>query len=388
MNGTRDDRRLRVLVVSLGRHGGVTQYGLSMGRALAAQAEMAVVYSSAAENAEEWPLLGVPHLPVDTFSTVPGMLLSLLSVRRFARIRRFAKAFAPDVIYYPGGHAWKPVLDFVLPRRAQTVLTVHDPELHAGEDSVLHRLLDRVNRLRVHGYVLLNEIQRQPFIDRLRIDPGRVTVVPHGVLDDFQRVEASLLGSPDTARLTDFAGEYLLFVGRIRPYKGLSILLKAYREVAKTHDVPLVVAGSGELSSEEYSLLKDLAARPVYLVNRWLDSGEIAALTTSARFVVLPYTSATQSGVIPLASAFGVPAIASSAGGIAEQVVDERTGFLVPAGDVEALTQVLERAISLDEESYRRMSERCAEHARDNWGWEALAARVLDFSASLPSPRR
>jgi glycosyltransferase involved in cell wall biosynthesis len=380
-----DMRRPRVLVVSLGRHGGVTQYGWSMAEALAARCDIAVVYSSAAENADRWPQLGVPHLAVDTFSSIPEMLLSLVSVRRFARIRAFARAFEPDVIYYPGGHAWKPVLDRILPGSAQTVLTVHDPDLHPGEDSVLHRLLDRVNRLRVHGYVLLNEAARQPFIARHGIDAKRVTVIPHGVFDDLTKIDGSLADSFDLAPLASLAGAYLLFIGRIRPYKGLEILLRAYRDASEMRDVPLVIAGSGELSAEERLLLDELEGRPVHLVNRWLDSGEVSALTAAARFVVLPYLSATQSGVIPLASASGVPAIASDSGGIAEQVVDGRTGILVPAGDPRALARALAEAHAMDEESYRAMSRACADHASDNWAWDALAGRLLEFLGSLPT---
>lgn len=158
MTGTK--RPLRVLVVTLGRFGGVTEYGWMMTKALAAHCEVAAVYSASAENRRKWEALDVPRLKIPTFASIPGMLLSFLDFPRFARIWRFARKFEPDIIYYPGGHAFKPVLDMVLPRRARIVLTVHDPQLHEGEDSLLFRLLDSVNRIRVHGYVLLNETQR------------------------------------------------------------------------------------------------------------------------------------------------------------------------------------------------------------------------------------
>jgi hypothetical protein len=89
--------------------------------------------------------------------------------------------------------------------------------------------------------------------------------------------------------------------------------------------------------------------------------------------------------VIPLASASGVPAIASDSGGIAEQVVDGRTGILVPADDAGALARALAKAYAMDEESYREMSRACADHARENWAWDALAGRLLEFFGSLPT---
>ena len=311
------------------------------------------------------------------------MFVSMFSVRRFARIRRFAREFDPDIVYYPGGHAWKPLLDFLLPRRARIVLTVHDPDLHPGEDSLVFRVMDRINRVRVHGYVLLNHGQRQTFIDRHQLDPRRVTVIPHGILEDFPREFPALSEVSDLAPVAPHEGRYLLFIGRIRPYKGVDTLLEAYRD-GVSGDVPLVVAGSGEFSESERALLTSLRDRPLFVINRWLEPEDISALVSGARFVVLPYTSATQSGVIPLASAFGVPAVASDTGGIAEQVVDGETGFLFTAGASAALAATVNRATALDDGEYAVMSGRCSEHAHANWAWDGLARRLLDFCASLP----
>jgi glycosyltransferase involved in cell wall biosynthesis len=376
--------RPRVLVVSLGRFGGVTEYGWLMGKALAERADVAVVYSSSAENRGKWKTLGVPQLEIDTFSGIAGMLLSMFSLRRFARIRRFAREFGPDVVYYPGGHAWKPVLDFVLPRDARTVLTVHDPDLHPGEDSLMYRAFDAANRRKADGYVLLNRGQSRTFADRHGIAPGRVTVIPHGVFEDFPDEYPALSDVDDLAPIAPHAGGYLLFIGRIRQYKGIDALLAAYRD-GVADEIPLVIAGSGEFSAEERGLLESLGDRPVYVVNRWLEPEDVSALVSGARFVVLPYTSATQSGVIPLASAFGVPAIASNTGGIAEQIVDGETGFLFVVGDTAALAVALNRAMSLGDTAYEAMSSGCREYARANWAWDGLAGQLLGFCESLDS---
>lgn len=367
---------LRVLVVNLGRFGGVTEYGWSMARALSRRCEIAVMYSSAAENRHKWSELDVPLLEVETFSSVPGMLAAMLSPARFTQLRRFARAFDPDVIYYPGGHAFKPVLDVVLPRRAKIVLTVHDPQLHHGEDSLSDRLLTEVNRLRVDGYVLLNEIQRAEYIARHDLDPARVLTIPLGIFEDL-----ALPGpAPDpTSR------EGLLFVGRIRPYKGLGVLLDAYRTAAIDPATPLVIAGQGQLSAEETVSLEQLQAegRPVSFINRWLEPDEIPPLVAAARFVVLPYTSATQSGIVPFASALGVPAIAAAAGGITEQVIDGTTGLLFAPGDAEALASVLARALALDAGAYAAMSEACERHAKEHWDWDLLSGKLLEFIEGL-----
>lgn len=366
----------RVLVVNLGRFGGVTEYGWSMARALSRRCEIAVMYSSAAENRHKWSELSVPLLEVETFSSVPGMLASMLSPGRFMRLRRFALSFDPDIIYYPGGHAFKPVLDVVLPRRAKVVLTVHDPQLHHGEDSLPERLLTAVNRLRVDGYVLLNEVQRAAYLARHSLDPAKVLTIPLGIFEDLALPDPA----PDPA-----AREGLLFVGRIRPYKGLGVLLDAYRTAHVDPATPLVIAGQGQLSAEETASIEQLQTegRPVSLVNRWLEPDEIPPLVSAARFVVLPYTAATQSGIVPLASALGVPAIAAAAGGITEQVIDGTTGLLFPPGDAEALASVLGQALGLDAAAYAAMSAACESHAREHWDWGLLSGKLLEFIDSL-----
>jgi glycosyltransferase involved in cell wall biosynthesis len=378
-----DARRLRVLVLNLGRRGGVTEYGWLMTRALTRNAEVAAIYSAFAENRDKYASLESVSLGVETFSSPLGLVLSFFAIRRFARISRFARRFRPDVIYYPGGHAWKPLLDLLLPRSATTVHTVHDPNLHPGEDSLASRLLSWANRRRASGYVLLSEPQRAEFMARHGLEPSRVAVIPHGVFDDYQPTAGT---ARDVAARLGVGGSdprpYFLFVGRLRWYKGIDTLLEAYAGLPPETG-PLVIAGSGELGDRERALLAALRGRPVSFVNGWLSDGDMASLVAGARFVVLPYRSATQSGVIPLASAFGIPAIASATGGLVDQVVDGETGWLFPPGDAEALRALLVRAQGMDEAAYRRMSEQAREHAATAWSWDGLSRQLLDFCATL-----
>ena len=171
-------------------------------------------------------------------------------------------------------------------------------------------------------------------------------------------------------------GPYALFVGRFRWYKGIDTLLEAYAMLSPDEAGPLVIAGSGELSDREQEGLQALRGRPVSFVNSWLSDGDLAGLVSAAQFVVLPYRSATQSGVIPLASAFGIPAIASATGGLVEQVVDGETGWLFPPGEQPRSRRPGPR-VRDGRGDYRRMSARCREYAATNWSWDVLSRRLL-----------
>jgi glycosyltransferase involved in cell wall biosynthesis len=114
--------------------------------------------------------------------------------------------------------------------------------------------------------------------------------------------------------IQDFAlgSDYILFIGRIKKYKGLKLLIKAWNDLEKT-DQKLVIAGKA------YRSYQSNHSNIVHL-NRWLRDEEIHALISGATFVVLPYIEASQSGIIPIAEYFQTPVIISNVGGLREQL--------------------------------------------------------------------
>lgn len=154
------------------------------------------------------------------------------------------------------------------------------------------------------------------------------------------------------------SGGPFVFAGRLSAEKGVSDALEAARLAA----VPIVIAGEGPSSTA-------LAARfpEAKFVGR-LGSEDLARLVGVATALVVPsrwYENASMS--ILEAMALGVPVIASSIGGIPEQVVDGREGLLVPPGDVGALASAMGRlwaepvfAAVLGEQAHQRVRERFA----------------------------
>jgi len=133
------------------------------------------------------------------------------------------------------------------------------------------------------------------------------------------------LGLPEDAPV-------LLFFGYVREYKGLDTLLEAMAGVVcELPSARLVVAGEFFLDSSRF---REEARRlgidgAVEFREGYVPASEVATLMAAADAVVLPYRSATQSGVAPLAFGHGVPVIACSAGGLDAQVEHGRTGWLV-----------------------------------------------------------
>jgi glycosyltransferase involved in cell wall biosynthesis len=119
-----------------------------------------------------------------------------------------------------------------------------------------------------------------------------------------------------------------------------------------------------------------LAERVIFDL-RYVAPTEVAGLIELATILVLPYRSATQSGVVQLAYSFARPVVATAVGGLVEAVEDGDTGLLVPPQDPPALADALQRLLD-DMATRRRMGERAAELARTRYAWSEPARALLE----------
>ena len=136
---------------------------------------------------------------------------------------------------------------------------------------------------------------------------------------------------------------YLLFFGRIEAYKGIEYLIRAFKRANLNEDVKLVIAGKGELnySSKDEQI--------VYL-NRYIKDEEIAHLYKNASCIVYPYISATQSGVLSLATYFNKPILSSNIPFFREILGSNYIGYFEPA-NVDSLTKKIE-SFFIEENSF------------------------------------
>ncbi|MBI9032453.1 glycosyltransferase family 4 protein [bacterium] len=136
----------------------------------------------------------------------------------------------------------------------------------------------------------------------------------------------------------------LLFFGYIKPYKGLDTILEAMPIVLNMiPQLKLTIAGEvyGDDSPyldiiKKYSLEKNVILHDKYITNE-----EVKEFFLTADVCVLPYKQATQSGIIQLSYAFGVPVIATAVGGIPEVIQEGKTGSLVLADNPKALAKAI-----------------------------------------------
>ncbi|MCP5372507.1 MAG: glycosyltransferase [Hyphomicrobiales bacterium] len=171
--------------------------------------------------------------------------------------------------------------------------------------------------------------------DNLRRDyPGTpVLVHPHPIYDQFPDPPSV---PPRRAKLE------LLFFGLVREYKGLDVLIEALGRLPDL-DYKATVAGEfwwGRDQIEARIAELGLGDR-VEMLPRYVSDEEAASLFARADAVVLPYRSATGSGVIPLAYHYRKPVVVTRVGGLPDVVDEGRTGLIVPPDSPDALAAAI-----------------------------------------------
>ena len=354
---------MRVALIYLGRRGGGAIYSLQIAKALAKKTEILAVISKQAWNLEAWHEAGLRLIKVSTYRNKWQFIPSTLNLKKHVALCRQIRGFDPDVLYYPMLHLWTPLINGFFPS-VPKVVTMHDPVLHQGERNPVVALLQRkairqATRVIILSYAFVDTVE-QGGVPRERID-----VIPHGEFSYYSELSSLSKGQHLPT---------LLFFGRISKYKGLEVLLKAFPIIKE--QVPqarLLIVGSGDLGPYKARLenLKD-----VTVVNRWVKDEEVAIYFRQADLLLAPYTDASQSGVIPIAYAFGVPVVATRVGGLAEQIEDGKTGLLVPPGDVVQLAKACVQLLT-DPNKASKLGQAGYEKAMQEWSWEGIAKQVL-----------
>ena len=364
--------------------GGLAQYLQLLGEALETYAEVRAVtftrqypdflFPGTSQRDPDAPL---PHFPT-------AALLDSIAPWTWRAAAAHLEAFAPAAVVLKW---WMPFFapSFAssvgpLRRRGTRVVLVcdnlvpHEPRFYdAAFSDWMMRNSD--------GYLVMSEAVERD-LDRLKPGAPRRRV-PHPFYAQFDRGRFTR----DSAReRLGLAGDVALFFGYVRHYKGLDTLLAAWPMVrARRPGATLVIAGEAYENTDAYREQARAAGEgAVRWLDRYIPDDEVEALFRAADVTVLPYRSATQSGVTHVSYALGVPVIATRVGGIAETVREGETGLTCPPEDPQALANAIVRYFegNLRAVMAPHIAALQAEHS-----WPALAASTVDLIGALAPGR-
>ena len=266
------------------------------------------------------------------------------------------------------------------PTSLPLAVTVHDvaflrdaSHFTAHGAAYFNRALD-ITKRRADAVIVPSEATARDCVEA-GIDESIITVIPHG-----------LTHTPVTdAQVEDFrarhglARPYILWVGTREPRKNLATLLRAYRAMASSTDLDLVLVGpAGWGEDPEWG---DLPEARTHVLGR-LDDTDLACAYAGARVFTFP--SIWEGFGLPVleAMAHGTPVVTSADTCMAE-ITGADAGLLVPATDASALAEALEAAAGSEHD---RLAAAGIERARD-YTWEASAAAHAAIYASLAGER-
>lgn len=273
----------------------------------------------------------------------------------------------PDVIHIQRGHPW---FNFALPflHARAIVTTIHDVSLHSGDresskiPQFTHRLAAKyADQIIVHGEALKQELAA-----KFNRPAGEINAMPRGVNSIYRRYVTRAVAEED---------DTVLFFGRIWAYKGLKYLIEAEPLIsAACPGLKIIIAGRGEDLQPYYDMMVHKDKFIVY--NRRIPDELVAGLFQRAGVVVLPYTDASQSGIVPLAYAFKKPVVVTAVGSLPEVVDHGQTGYIVPPKDPQKLAKAV-IALLQNKKLRREMGQNAFRKAARDLSWEGIADKTV-----------
>lgn len=393
---------MRICLVEFNPSGGLFQYALQLGDALAALGhDVELVTGPTPEAWPAHPCMRVAAV-LPTWHPAPGGNEPALyrKARRVARAGRYAAAWLrlaahlrrskPDVVQWA---SWRFALDGAgvlglrraLPRTVMADV-VHSPRAYVEQrtrgglykSGALHARALRASYAAMDVLFVLGERSADDFA-RTWGGGHRVETIPHGDEGLFTR-DAEVTTATGTEPV-------VVFFGTLTRYKGLDLLLDAFASVrAQRPYARLVVAGAPSADFDHAALSERAAAvGGVDVRAGYVPMPEVPGLVSSARVVVLPYVAAYQSGVLHLAHTLARPVVVTDVGDLAAATGDG--GIVVPPSDASALADALLRLLD-DPALAAQLGD--AGHAAVTTGaaWSDIAAKVAATYEELVAVRK
>lgn len=260
-------------------------------------------------------------------------------------------------LYFESQHIWNAFLMLLCPQ-CKKIISVHDVIPHDG-----NKFMDISNFVtsKLANYIILrNYMYKDLLIKKYNLSEKKVGVFE--LWKDFNKKQPEAYS------------KRFLFFGRIRKYKGLNLLEKI---IENTPDIAYDIVGMPDKES-----LKIVDKIKTYsnanVVDTEVSDEDMCKYFKNADWVILPYFSATQSGVILDAYRFSRPVIAFNVGAISEQIIDGKTGFLVENNDVNKFIDIINRVNTFSRAELKTYSENAYEYGYKKYAAQNVAKKFLE----------
>jgi glycosyltransferase involved in cell wall biosynthesis len=309
-------------------------------------------------------------------SGIPNWRLFLIAAMNIAPLHGLAQFAVPRLDVFHGSPQAR-----LPPRTRRLTSHIHDltcwimPELHTEANARAMRQMAGHCWRRADGLIAVSESAKQDAVRLVGLDPERITVIHHGVPEEYFAVRAE-----ERARVRAKLGlrrNYVLCVGTVEPRKNLDRLLDAWAllPVDVQGEFEFVIAGpAGWKADATLARLRQKSESVRYL--GYVAESDLPGLTAGA--TALAYPSLYEGFGFPLAQAMacGVPAVTSNVSSMPE--VAAGSALLIDPRSVEELRAALLRLLTSGE-LRRALGSRGRAHAEENYRWDRVALQSWDF---------
>jgi glycosyltransferase involved in cell wall biosynthesis len=245
-------------------------------------------------------------------------------------------------------------------------------------DSLANRLSLKIHYNLVDHIIVHNKKMKDELVKEFGVKPDKIAINALGLnvnapqLEVTRQVALSYLNLPENKKI-------ILFFGGIVNYKGLHLLMKAFKSMLESStDYHLLIAGAAR--DEEYykeieKLFSELNIDEHCTKHiKFIDDADIPYFFNAADCCVLPYTNIFQSGVHALSYAYGLPVIASDVGSFRdEDVIENKTGFIFEPSNEEDLKQTLFKYFNSPlYDDLRQTRNHIKEWAHKKYSWDEI----------------
>ena len=356
--------------------GGISQFSTSLFQSLSKIAEV-----NAFNFKRQYPKLFFPgetqYVSSDKKNPFENhRILDSINPSSYRKTAREINAFSPDLLLT---NYWLP---FFAPALGGVAKRMNNS---CKRISILHNVVPHESRIfdkrltksfldKNDAFILLSEKVKS---DLLNIKPSAdFLFLKHPLYDHFgdlldQSKSRESLGIPNGKKV-------LLFFGFIRKYKGLDILLRALDHLPE--DYHLIVAGECYEKFDTYQSIIDkfeLSNRITLKLN-YIPQSQVNEIFSASDLVMLPYRSATQSGITPVAYHFNKPVMVTDVGGLTEYLVEGKTGWVIKNIDPKLLANQIQSNFPISDQMVLEI-----EKMKKELSWENFAGKLLEFASTL-----
>ncbi|HEY9155215.1 MAG TPA: glycosyltransferase [Opitutaceae bacterium] len=264
----------------------------------------------------------------------------------------------------------------VLKRRGTPIIwTAHNLIPHESQIPRLDLCLSRRIAHLADCIICHSDSARSELLDKLQLtEASKIRVIAHGHYIDSYPNETTRKVSRSYFSLGD-EDLVLLFLGRIRAYKGVFDLLDAFQK-QPSRNLKLLIAGKPHTSQVDQEVRARVAAdqRVIYRPG-YLPDTDIQLYMNAADAVVFPYQKSLTSGALILAMSFGRACIAPHLAGTVDCLADQG-GILYRIEDPGGLIKALS-TVENQKDGLARMGERNLERAK-SWEWQPIARATAE----------